>query len=393
MNAEHPPALPVGRGRDSLRRHNLATVLERVHHSGGVSRSRLTGATGLNRSTIAALVTELVVRGLVEEVDPVTTNQVGRPSPIVRPDPRTVVIAVNPEVDAISVAVVGLGGVVRERVRRPMDAAPDVAQAVAVITQTVDELAGRHPAPLGMGIAVPGLVRAADGLVRLAPHLGWRDEPLAARLSRATGLPVAAANDAGLGAAAEHVFGAGRGLTDFVYLNGGASGIGGGIIAGGVPLRGAGGYAGEFGHTLVTARGDRDRAGAPGSVELELTRATLLRALGLDDADADGLERALVASESADVAAEVDRQLAFLGVVLRNAVDILNPQRIVLGGFLASLDAAVPGRLDALLREQALAVSLDEVRVVRAELGSDILLIGAAELAFAGLLADPASVR
>ncbi len=368
-------------------------MLELVHRSGGVSRSQLTGGTGLNRSTIAAIVAELVDLGLVEEVGPVASNQVGRPSPVVRPAPGVVAIAVNPEVDAITVAVVGLGGIVVERVRVPLDAAPSVERAVAVIARTVGELAARHPSPLGIGVAVPGLVRASDGLVRLAPHLGWRDEPLAARLAAATGLPVSAANDAGLGATAEHLFGAGRGMTDFVYLNGGASGIGGGIIAGGVPLRGAGGYAGEFGHVLVTSRSERDRTGSPGSLELELRRSALLDVLGLDDADADGLERALVDAESADVAAEVERQLWFLSVMLRGAVDILNPELIVLGGFLASLDAAAPGRLDALLGEQALAVPLDEVRLVRAQLGSDILLIGAAELAFAGLLADPASWR
>lgn len=383
---------PSGRGPDSVRRHNLSAVLELVHHSAGLSRSRLTLDTGLNRSTVAALVAELVGLGLVVETDPVLRHQVGRPSPLVLPDKATVAVAVNPEVDAITVAVVGLGGRVLERVRRPVDEVPGVEQAAAVIAAVVSELAARHPQPVGIGVAVPGLVRASDGLVRLAPHLGWVDEPLALRVSEATGLPVTAANDAGLGAKAEHLFGAGRSVADFVYLNGGASGIGGGIIANGRPLRGAGGYAGEFGHTLATDRHERDPSGAPGSLELELRRSSLLLALGIETADADGFEAALVASESADVAAEVERQLGFLGAMLRNAIDILNPQLIVLGGFLASLDAAAPGRLDRLVRGQALSASFDDVRITRAALGSDILLIGAAELAFSRLLADPASV-
>lgn len=380
-----------GRGHDSVRRHNLSAVLELVHHSAGVSRSQLTLDTGLNRSTIAALVSELVDLELVVEADPVVRNQVGRPSPVVQPHPGTVAIAVNPEVDAITIAVVGLGGLVLEQVRCAMDAPPSVAEAVDVIAGVVAELAPRHPSPVGIGVAVPGLVRASDGLVRLAPHLGWVDEPLASRLADATALPVSAANDAGLGAKAEHLFGAGRGMTDFVYLNGGASGIGGGIIANGAPLRGAGGYAGEFGHTLATDRDDRDRTGAPGSLELELRRASLLEMLGLTRSDADSLERALVASDSPEVAAEVERQLGFLGVMLRGAIDILNPQLIVLGGFLASLDAAAPGRLDELVRAQALRASFADVRITRAALGSAILLIGAAELAFARLLADPSS--
>lgn len=386
--------IPPGRGHESVRRHNLATVLASVHHSAGVSRSQLTAGTGLNRSTIAALVAELTTLGLVIETAAPATKRAGRPSPMVRPDRRTVAIAVNPEVDAITVAVVTLGGRVVERVRRPLDEAPSVADAVRTVAELVHEFAGRHPEPVGIGVAVPGLVRTSDGLVRLAPHLGWIDEPLADRLSNATGLPVFAANDAGLGANAEYHFGAGRGMTDLIYLNGGASGIGGGIIANGRPLRGAGGYAGEFGHTLATGRATRDRTGAPGSFELEVNRSVLLTVLGIRDADAEGLEDALAVGvrTSRAAAEEVHRQLGFLAVMLRDAIDILNPQIVVLGGFLASLDAVVPGRLEQLVAGQALAASFDDVRIVRAALGSDILLIGAAELAFAGLLADPALV-
>ena len=82
-----------------------------------------------------------------------------------------------------------------------------------------------------------------------ARRFGWREEPLGAMLQDATGMPVLVSNDATLGATAESVFGAARGFSDAVYLNGGSSGIGGGIIANGAPLRGVDGFAGEFGHT------------------------------------------------------------------------------------------------------------------------------------------------
>ncbi|MBX3087978.1 MAG: transcriptional regulator, partial [Cryobacterium sp.] len=87
-----------GIGNDSLRRENLATVLRLVHRSGsaGSSRSTLTARTGLNRSTIAALVTELASRGLVSETDPAVRSSVGRPSPIVAVTQKTVAVAVNP---------------------------------------------------------------------------------------------------------------------------------------------------------------------------------------------------------------------------------------------------------------------------------------------------------
>jgi predicted NBD/HSP70 family sugar kinase len=91
------------------------------------------------------------------------------------------------------------------------------------------------------------------------------------------------------------------------------------------------------------------------------------------------------------VSTEVRRQLDFLGVALRNAINMLNPRLIVLGGFLASLYAVDPGHLDALLATQPLAASRESVTVVRTRLGSDLLLVGAAELVFETLIADPAS--
>jgi predicted NBD/HSP70 family sugar kinase len=379
-------------GNDWLRRRNLSAVLTLVHRGRSLSRSRLTAETGLNRSTVAALVAELVERGLVVESDPRPNNRVGRPSLVVEPDPRTVAVAVNPEVDAITVGIVALGGTMLKRVRRPLEHPPTVAEAVGVAAEIIDgtraELGGSRRCA-GIGLALPGLVRARDGMVRLAPHLGWSDEPVAGLLEAETGLAVVAGNDASLGANAERVFGAGRGVSDLIYLNGGASGIGGGIIAGGRPLDGVEGYAGEFGHTLVTGRSAQDATGSAGSLELEVNRAALLSVVGLPCADPDELENALRNSGSPEVLAEARRQLGFLGIALRNAIDILNPELIVLGGFLGSL-LAVDGRfLEEQVARQALAASFAGVRIVRAQLGSDILMIGAAELAFARLLADP----
>ncbi len=388
-------SMQAGRGNsnDHVRRHNLSVILELVHHGRGLSRAQLTRQTGLNRSTVAALVAELVERRLVVESDPHSSNRVGRPSPVVRPSPSTVGIAINPEIDAVTVGIVGLGGMVLGRVRHAIDHPPTVGEAVSISAGIIAGMRSELDAlyrTVGIGVAVPGLVRTEDGLVRLAPHLGWQDEPLAALLADATGYPVLAANDAHLGTMAESKFGAGRGVSDLIYLNGGASGIGGGIISGGRALGGVAGYAGELGHTLVNSLGAQCHCGATGCLETEVRREHLLQLVGLTDADADELEAALLASQEHSVLVEVHRQLDFLAVALRNAINILNPQLIVLGGFLGSLYAVAPRHLDRLLAEQPLAASRESVRVTRPELGSDLLIIGAGELAFRSLFADPA---
>jgi predicted NBD/HSP70 family sugar kinase len=389
---------PAGRGNsnDHVRRHNLSVILELVHRNRGLSRSQLTRQTALNRSTVAALVGELVERDLVVEVDPDSSNQVGRPSPVVLPNPRIVGIAINPEVDAVTIGVIGLGGTVFTRVRHATDHPPSVAEAVKISARLIDELRPELDElyrTVGIGVAIPGLVRTGDGLVRLAPHLNWVDEPFTALLAEATRYPVLSANDARLGTMAESTFGAGRDVTELIYLNGGASGIGGGIIAGGAALGGAAGYAGELGHTLVNSSGIICHCGARGCLETEVRRERLLDLVGLEDADADEFEAALVASTDPAVLAEIRRQLEFLAVALRNAINTFNPQLIVLGGFLGALYEVAPAHLDTLLAEQPLKASREGVRITRAELGSDILMIGAGELAFAPLLADPAGFQ
>jgi predicted NBD/HSP70 family sugar kinase len=389
-----PTSDPALRAGGAERRRNLAAVLQRVH-AGPATRSELTRESGLNRSTVGALVADLVARGLVVEEEPAAAGQVGRPSPVVRAGEQPVAIAVNPEVDAVAVALVRLGGHVLAVERTAFPAPPTVDETVAAATAAARRLLEREPArrPVGAGLAVPGMVSAADGVVRLAPHLGWRDVPLAARFEDALGVPVAAANDATLGARAEWLFGAGRGVDDLVYLNGGASGIGGGIVAGGVPLLGATGHAGEFGHTILSASGAVDTLGVRGTVEASISRSALLRVLRLDRAAPEELEAALVAATDPAVGAEVERQVDVLATAIANAVTVLNPARVVLGGFLSALAAVAGPRLDALVAERALPGIGERVELRRSELGSRILLIGAAELALAPLLADPAGYR
>jgi len=385
-----------GSNNDQVRRHNLSVVLGLAHRTGGLSRAQLTRQTGLNRSTIAALVGELVERQLVVEVDPGSSGQVGRPSPMVRPNPRAVALAVHPEIDAITIGVVGLGGTVLKSIRYPTRNAATASEAVAICAAVIEGMRSELDAlyrTVGIGAAVPGLVRERDGLVRLAPHLGWVDEPLARMLTEATGYPVVAANDASLGALAESTFGAGRDVSDLIYLNGGASGIGGGVIAGGVSLAGIAGYAGEFGHTLVNSAGLICHCGAMGCLETEVARAPLLELVGLSDADGDELELALTSSRSPAVLAEVERQLDYLAVALRNAINVFNPRLIVLGGFLGSLYAVAPAHLDEKLAHQPLLASREEVTIRRTQLASDLLMIGAAELAFESLLSDPAGFQ
>ena len=176
--------------------------------------------------------------------------------------------------------------------------------------------------------------------------------------------------------------------SDLVYIIGGASGIGGGVLSGGRLLTGTAGYAGEFGHTFVRSGGTACHCGAHGCFEAEVTQQRLLDSVGLLAAEADKLAAALADSTDPQVAALVAESLDSLGIVVRNAVNLFNPSVVVLSGFLAALHSAAHGD-DALISE-TIRSARETVRIQDAALGADQLMLGAAELVFDKLIADPA---
>ncbi len=243
-----------GANLDAIRRHNLGMVLRHLHERGPATRAELTSLSGLNRSTVAGLVDDLAERGVVSLGEAVSSGAPGRPSPLVSPrGDRVLVLALDIAVDSLAAAVVGFGGQVtaRARVDRPREPARPSATVAAAAELALDlwERVEGAPRLLGVGVSVVGVVRPADGLVRVAPNLGWHDVALPSLvLDRlGTDAPVHVGNDGDLGALAEHRRGAGVGHDSLLYLSG-EVGIGGGLVADGRALAGSQGSAGEVGH-------------------------------------------------------------------------------------------------------------------------------------------------
>jgi predicted NBD/HSP70 family sugar kinase len=176
------------------------------------------------------------------------------------------------------------------------------------------------------------------------------------------------------------------GIRDAVYLNGSASGIGGGIMAGGAPLSGSRGYAGELGHTLVSTDGSPCHCGRSGCLDAEVRLERLLEAAGLTGGGIEALDAILSADPGPAVRAEVERQLGLLAVALVNCVNVFDPALIILGGFLASLFDYHGDRLTETVNAASLGGG---VSVRRAALGPELLLVGAAELALQPVLGSP----
>lgn len=375
---------------EGVRRTNLAEVLRLVHHSGPRSRAVITAETGLNRSTVSDLVGRLVEAGLVEEHEPDPTRRVGRPSPVVAPSLDVVAIGVNPEIDAVEIGAVSLGGAVRERIRsrssvpasRTSSGSSPAWCRTGRTARSAEAAsrasASRCPVSCARRTDWCGSHRTSTGATptsqdpsprRWACPSWWATTPRSAR--------------------AERLFGAAREHEDVVYLNGGASGIGGGLILHGMLIGGVGGYAGEWGQTAASVADPADRRAEGGVLEDEVNRARLVQVAGLAAPEDAELRTALTATSVDAVAAEVARQRRILTATLGNAVNVLNPAMIVLGGFLGILRELDPAAFDDEVRRRALAASAEQLEISAAALGADRLLIGAADAAFERLLADP----
>ena len=389
----------IGQRSETVRRANLGAIVRELHAHGALSRSELVARTGLTRSAIRSLVGELVHAGLAAEGPATRLGTPGRPSPVVRlVAGSAVVVALDIAVDSLAAAIVGLGGRTLARVRiersREHSSVDEIAADLTGLARTV---LGRRSAAepvVGIGVAVVGVVRRSDGVVSMAPNLGWRDIPLGDRLARALDLsvPISVANEADLGTLAELRRGAAVGADDLVYISG-EVGVGGGVIVGGRPLTGVAGYAGEVGHMPVNPQGAPCRCGSVGCWETEVGEDALLVRAGLmpggGRAAVDAVLREAAAG-SATAQAALDHVGTWLGLGLASLVNLLNPQLIVLGGRFGRMYPFVSRALHAELDRRTLPAARSLVTVIPTSLGVDAPLLGAAELALEPLLADPA---
>lgn len=381
----------AGANRGALRRHNLGTVLRAIHLAGPISRAELTDLTGLNRSTIGDLAARLGSLGLVREVGATDRGAPGRPSILLECSPDGAsVLAVDITVKRLRMARVGLGGQVLRRHEVPLtDRHRSPGEVGRLLREGADLLRPRDVGSVGVGVgvAVPGIVRPTDGRVHAAPNLGWRDVPLGSLAATALAVPVTVGNDADLGAWAEHLRGAGTHAGNLVFVAADI-GVGGGVIVAGSLLRGHRGFAGEIGHIPVNPAGRPCRCGATGCWETEIGLPALARAA--QRAGATGLPEllALAGVEPARVRQALQEPTHWLAVGLATLVAAYDPEVIILGGVLPQWwEVSRVEIVDAVAG--TLAGRAGPARLCVPVLGADATLMGAAETAFSTLLADP----
>ncbi|MEU6626234.1 ROK family transcriptional regulator [Streptomyces litmocidini] len=384
--------------KSGVRRHNLSLVLRTVHEAGETTRAAVAARVGLTRPAVSSLVEQLLDLGLLVESGKTFSGQAGRPGTVLKPaDTGPAGLGVEINVDYVTVRVVDLTGTDRVRRTEHLDnrdatAADVLARAARIAADALDAAAERHLAPAGAGLALPGLV--SGGTVRQAPNLGWNEVPAEALFAEALAalrpgtadLPVASDNEANMAALAELWSGELGDLRTFLHLTG-EIGVGGAVVVHGELLRGAHGFAGEIGHLVVDAEGPRCRCGSRGCLEQYAGQAALLAAAGATDVP--DLARRAGTGEPSALAALADAG-RMLGRALSGAVNLLDPEAVVLGGIYPRL---MPWLAPAVAGELATRVvsglwTPDTERLRPASATTDASR-GAAALVLHDVLSDP----
>ncbi|NBM14753.1 ROK family protein [Streptomyces sp. GC420] len=390
----------------------LGPALELVHTGRAPTRAVLTAELGVTRATAGAVAAELEALGLirVDSRPGAAAGSQGRPSHrLALEESGPVVLAAQVHADGFRAALVGLGGRIVATVPGCEAVEADPAQALGAVVEAGAALlseTGRRC--VGAGLAVPSAVAEPDGTALNPLHVAWPAGAPVRRIFaervRAAGLDVPAftGNDVNLAALAEHRHGAGRGSRHLLCVATGHRGVGGALVLDGRLHTGSSGLALEVGHLTVNPEGRPCHCGSRGCLDVEADPLAFLTAAGREPGPEVSLlqqARDLLRTECADPSARratrelIDR----LGLGLAGLVNILNPDRIILGGLHRELLAADPQRLHAVVADRSLwgrraggvaGAELGGVPILPCTLDHNSL-VGAAELAWQPVLDDP----
>lgn len=374
----------------SLRESNRERVVEALQELGVASRAELARHTGLSRSTVSSIVSDLQLDGLVADRDGAggrSASTGGRPPSLIALDPSAgLAVGIDLGKRHLSVALADLSHTVIAERTREMPEGYDAEQGMAAGSELVEEVVAEsghdRSRVLGVGMGVPGPIHRVGTVGSAAILPGWTGVLVAQRMKARLGLPVWVENDANLGALAEHMWGVGRDARCLVYLKCSA-GIGAGFVLDGHIYKGAGGTAGEIGHATVDETGDICRCGNRGCLETYAGASAiarlLTRSLG-QPVDPDAAVQRAVDGDPTARRAFVDAG-RHIGVVLADVCNLFNPERIVVGGTMGN---AVGDLLLDPMREavdlRAIASAAEDVEVVQSGLGDRAELLGAVAL-------------
>ncbi len=395
----------LGSNINLVKSHNTQAILLSVLHDGPISRVELAEKLSLSNTTITNLISELLDLGIVieEHVEvPEHQRRVGRPRRMLRLAPSArYAVGVHIGVGVYRVAVTNLIAeiIYNEMAAFDLTSPPDIVikDIVRLIDVVIRKSKVDRDRVIGVGVGASGLVNYEEGIIVLAPRLGWESVPIQQLMEAQLELPVCVDNNVRTMALAEAIFGDGRGVgvLAFVY---GRVGVGAGIVVNGQVFRGSGAGAGEIGHTTVIPQGGETcTCGNTGCLETLLSEPVWIRnaeALAASHPDSllasymrrederSPIELILAAATDGDKLAKrfIEDGACYLGIALANLVNVLNPELIILGGMFAQGSELILPTAEAKMRQAAFARLGENVRLAATSFGWRAGVIGAAAL-------------
>lgn len=391
------------RSSSGIRNDSRFAVLRQLLSAGTATRQELAAATTLSTATVANVVAELLDAGLVHVVG--KGASVGRPSSMLAINNDLLrLVGVDIAETYVTAAVYSLSLEHLTEHSEPLDDTDNqprtvIAGVVAAVRRALAGAGVTRDQVGGVGISVPGQVMPSTGVSVFAPNWDWHQVNLRDRLEPELGLNVGVHLDNPLKAVTVAALWLGNGeVTDTMVVVNLGTGVGAGIAIAGQLIRGTSNNAGEWGHTTLVQDGRRCRCGRRGCVEayvgvpgMQLTLAEIASDHPAVALGQDAFITAIVAGLEADDPTMVellDRTCASLAYGLGDVVNLLNPDRIMLCGWMfRALGTWILPRLVDLMASQALEESLDVVSIQPLEIGRNPVTAGMAIFALEDVLA------
>jgi glucokinase-like ROK family protein len=389
----------VAAGPDVRRERNRARVVAALREAGAASRSELARRTGLSRTTVASIVSELEGEGMLKEREDGAggSPQGGGASPQGGRPPRLLsfsrsagaAVGIDFGKRHLRVAAADLSHTILASAERPTRTDDPAETGLDTASELVEEVLAAAEVPrrdvIGVGLGLPGPIDMRSGRVGSSSILpGWVGVRAAEAFSSRLGMPVYVDNDANLGALAELRWGGAAGCRNAAYLKV-STGIGAGLIVNGRLFHGSGGMAGEIGHAIIQEQGPVCRCGKRGCLETLAGAAALLellRGTHGPDLTTQGLLAAAASGDSGArrVLADAGRHI---GTAVATLCDLLNPELIVVGGELSAAGEVLLDPLREQVHRHAIPATARGLEIVPGVLGNRAELLGTLALVLA----------
>ncbi|MEH7117058.1 ROK family protein [Neobacillus vireti] len=346
-----------------VKRNNKSLVLQMIIEKEPISRADIAQVTGLNKGTVSSMVNELLEEELIFESGPGESS--GGRRPVLLHFNKTAGYAIGIDIGVnyiLSVLTDLKGNIIIEKNQLIQDSS---FLAVKELVKTginglLHEMPHSKYGVVGVGLGVAGIVDK-EGMVLLAPNLGWKFVTLKAEIEEAFKLPVMIENEANAGAYGEKQFGAGQNHENIIYISAGI-GIGVGIILNGELYQGNNGYSGEFGHMIIEVNGRPCSCGSKGCWEMYASEHTLLKMANEKDATLESLIQ-LAEKNDQDTIRLFEEIGCYLGYGINNIINTFNPEQVIIGNRLAKAKKWLEAPIKSTIKNHTLSFHQQEMEV------------------------------